>query len=118
MDEYVHWLAFLRYREKVAERKRAQDEAARRQKPSYRGCDRWPQEPRSHGLFVRVGADVSEAVAGLTLVGRKVTSLGGHVATGGWDANHGGRSAYRWVDVAHPQDRQVTAETAASLSRK
>lgn len=37
MIEYVHWLAFFRYREKVAERKQAQSEAARKAKADLQG---------------------------------------------------------------------------------
>jgi hypothetical protein len=37
MDEYVHWLAFYRYREKVAERKRAQGEAEHKAKAELQG---------------------------------------------------------------------------------
>lgn len=37
MDEYVHWLAFFSYREKVAERKRAQDEAKRKAEAGLQG---------------------------------------------------------------------------------
>ncbi len=69
-------------------------------------------------LFVRVGADVSEAVAGLTLVGRKVTSLEDTLRRAAGTLTTAGAALTVGLTLPILKIGQVTAETAATFEQK